>query len=122
MAGSTEQFFDDVARRGYETWMSRIEGRLRFDLRSGPSTQHWLVAIQAGKLSLSRESAEADGVIEADRDVFDRLAAGETRPIAAFLRNEITVRGSFRYLLVLDRLLPIPAGRGRRTIADGGRR
>jgi hypothetical protein len=106
MAISAEEVFEAIARRPYASWMKRIEGRLRFDLTGGPATEHWMLTVGDGRLQLTREAAEADAAIETDLGVLIAMAAGETRPVPAFLRNDLRVKGSFRYVLLLDRLLP----------------
>jgi hypothetical protein len=106
MANSAEAIFEQLARRPYETWMKRIEGRLRFDVTDGPATEHWTLTVGEGHLQMSRDAGDADAVVTIDRTVLNALAAGETRPIVAFLRNDMAVKGGFRYVLLFDRLLP----------------
>ena len=51
-------------------------------------------------------AADADLVVRADREVFDRMAAGLLHPAAALLRNDIAVEGDLKLLMALRRIFP----------------
>jgi putative sterol carrier protein len=96
-------------------------GSLRLDLRDGGRTEHWLLTIDHQDVQVSRSSENAELVVRADREVFDRLAEGELNPAAALLRNDLTVQGNLRLLLALRRLFPGPSGaRHPREVGCGG--
>ena len=111
MPSSTMEFFAAMNRRGHEPLLERMNTDLRFDLsEDGRDTQHWRLSIRWGDLSVSRGPEDADCVITADRVTFDRIARGETKPLAAWLRNQIAVEGRLQPLIMLERLLPGPPG------------
>jgi hypothetical protein len=111
MADSTGEFFDDIDRIGHVPHLDRFTGSMRLDLHENGRTDHWRVSIDRGNIRLSRgDDGPADTVISGDRALFDRIARGEIRPLSAFLRNEVTMSGEFRLLLVLERLVPGPPG------------
>ncbi|MFR9780402.1 SCP2 sterol-binding domain-containing protein [Micromonospora sp. MS34] len=85
-------------------------GTLRFDLREGARTEHWYLTIDHQDVRVDRSAEEAELVVRADREVFDRLAEGRLHPAAALLRNDLTVKGNLRLLLTLRRLFPGPPG------------
>ncbi|MFE9692501.1 SCP2 sterol-binding domain-containing protein [Micromonospora sp. NPDC005806] len=85
-------------------------GSLRLDLRDGGQTEHWYLTIDHQEVRVVRSRAEAELVVRADREVFDRMAEGRLHPAAALLRNDLTVQGNLRLLLTLRRLFPGPSG------------
>ena len=111
MRNSTTEFFAEMGRRGHEPLLERMNTELRFDLsEDGRDTQHWRLSIQHGRLSVSQGTGEAECVITATRPAFDRIVRGETKPVTAWIRNEIAVEGRLQPLIMLDRLLPGPRG------------
>ncbi|WP_433286801.1 SCP2 sterol-binding domain-containing protein [Micromonospora sp. CA-244673] len=84
-------------------------GTIRLDLRDGARTEHWYLTIDHQEVWVTRVSDDADLVVRADREVFDRMADGRLNAAAALLRNDLTAQGDLRLLLSLRRLFPGPA-------------
>ncbi|MET8910672.1 SCP2 sterol-binding domain-containing protein [Micromonospora sp. NPDC004551] len=98
-------------------------GTMRLDLREGARTEHWYLTICHQEVRVDRLAEDADLVVRADREVFDRIAAGRLNPAAALLRNDLTAQGNLRLLLTLRRLFPGPSGaRHPREVAGGRNR
>ncbi|MCW3839055.1 SCP2 sterol-binding domain-containing protein [Micromonospora yasonensis] len=96
-------------------------GSLRLDLRDDGRTQHWYLTIDGQEVRVTRSSDDAELVVRADREVFDRLSEGRLHPAAALLRNDLTVQGNLRLLLALRRLFPGPAAAQHpRVVSCGG--
>jgi hypothetical protein len=110
MGDPTAEFFDGLRRRGNAPALNHFTGTVRFDLSDEGETHHWLLSIDHGRLDVSRDAREADCVISGERTMFDQLALGTAAPLAAWLRNQVSVSGSFRLLVLLERLLPEPHG------------
>ena len=124
MAGdATSGFFEALDRRGPEPSLEQVEGTVRFDLREDEKTEHWLVTIRRGEVSVSREAREADAVVGSSPALFERVIRGEENALAAMLRGAMTVAGNLQLILKLERLLPGPPdSRGpRRPISPGVR-
>lgn len=110
MSAATEEFFDQLGRRGHERLTAKTTGTIRFDLEHEGGVDRWLVTIADGEVEVSREEREADTVIRTDVAFFDRMARGEAKPLSAWLRNDITSEGEFRFIVLLERLFPGPRG------------
>ncbi|MDG4815049.1 MULTISPECIES: SCP2 sterol-binding domain-containing protein [Micromonospora] len=108
MPDATTRFFEDLDRRGYEPLLVKTSGTIRFDLHEGQQTTHWLVAIDRGRISVSREDREADTVVNTNPVLFEDLAAGREDGIAAILRGDMTVSGDARLVVQVERLFPGP--------------
>lgn len=125
MSDATKEFFDELGRRGRERLLRKTTGTIRFDLEHDHGIDHWFVAITNGDVQVSREERDADTVIRTNNAFFDRMVRGEAKPLSAWLRNDITSEGQFRFIVLLERLFPEPPGaRHPRTVARdrGGRR
>jgi putative sterol carrier protein len=118
---ATSKLFEALDRRRHEPLLEKVEGRIRFDIRRDGQTDHWLVRVKKGDVSVSREEREADAVVGADPALFERIARGEENAIAAMLRGAMTVAGSLQLILRLERLFPGPPdSRGPQRALQGG--
>ncbi|WP_165824585.1 glycogen debranching N-terminal domain-containing protein [Micromonospora globispora] len=106
----TGEFFDRLGRRRHEPRLERVSGTIRFDIAHARRIDHWFVEIEDGDLSVSRDSRDADCVVQIDKAVFDRVVTGETSPVTAWLRNQVTIRGDLTLLRLFERLSPGPTG------------
>ena len=121
MADPTAEFFDGLAQRGYEPLLAHVSGTMRFDIASGKKTESWLLAIDKGKLTVSRSGGAADATFSAGKTEFDRLVRGQQNAVAAVLRGTLSVDGSMRLIVQFRRILtgqetiepPTAARRGR---------
>jgi putative sterol carrier protein len=110
-SGSTSEFFDALAERGYEPMLEKVDGAARFDVVDNGRTERWLVTIEKGQIRVSRTNARAATVVRSDRRTFDQAAAGKLNVMAAVLRGEIGIEGDLRFLVRLQRLFPRPGKR-----------
>ena len=108
MATVVEEYFDALARQGFQPTLRHIGGTVRCDLVGGGQTGHWLVRIDHGRLSVSHEYAPADCVIRTDEDTFGRIVTGAVNPLVALMRGMAAVEGDEELILALQRMLPGP--------------
>ena len=106
MSDATERFFEELGERGREPCLAGITGRVRFDIVGGKRTEHWLVAIEGGDITVSQRTGQADCTMKADRELFDRLVRGEDNAMAATLRGALTCTGEVDLLLAVQKLFP----------------
>ena len=118
-ADPTATFFDALAERGHEPLLRGASGSVRFDIVDGRKIDRRLVVIDKGTITVSRRNAAADGLLRADRALFDKIATGKVNAIAATLRGELVIDGDWRLLVLVQRLFPGPPRRrpGRRSAA-----
>ena len=123
MSDATTVFFDELAQRGHEPLLRKARGTVRFDLDDGGRTECFYLAIDRGDVVVSKKRSSAEGVLRADRALFDRIASGEVNPVAAVLRGELALEGDWRLLVLVRRLFPAAQGaRGPRRRAGWARR
>jgi hypothetical protein len=119
VATVVQQFFDGLAVGGFQPVLRHVSGTVRCDLARDRQTDHWLVRIDRGNVSVSREDVPADCVIRTDEETFGRLVTGEVNALVAVLRGMAVVEGSEELILALQHMLPGPpstvdCGRGAR--------
>jgi putative sterol carrier protein len=110
MSDATEGFFHELARRGHQRLLRKTTGTIRFDLTHDHGVDHWFVRISKGDVQVSKDDRDADTVIRTDQEFFQRMTRGEVKPLPAWLRNDITSEGEFRFVVLLERLFPAMPG------------
>jgi predicted lipid carrier protein YhbT len=106
MSDATEQFFDELGKRGYEPALATVSGRVRFDIVHRENVQHWLVTINRGAISVARRKGKADCTICAEIELFDRVVRGDDNAMAATLRGALICAGDVDLLLAVQKLIP----------------
>jgi SCP-2 sterol transfer family len=110
MADPTVEFFDGLARRGVEPLLGKGRGTVRFDVVDDGKTDHWLVGIADGAITVTHGDGDADCVMHAEKAAFDKVAGGHVNPMAALLRGAVTGEGDSRIMVRVQRLFPRPVG------------
>ncbi|MBQ1023323.1 SCP2 sterol-binding domain-containing protein [Micromonospora sp. C95] len=118
MSEAVRDFFDGLAKGGGRM-LRQVSGTVRFNLAYPDRVDHWLVSIDQGRITVSRDDVpDVDTVIWADAQLFLRMASGEVKPLPAWLRNDFTADGEFRLVIMLERLFaPPPDARHPREVA-----
>ena len=116
MSDPTTAFFQKLGSGRHEPLLEKCSGAVRFDLTSRSRTEHWLVHINKGDISVSQENREADCVVRAAKSVFDGLATGEVNGLTAYLRGLISLEGNPELLVLVQRVFPSP----QRSATRGG--
>ncbi|MFG2108947.1 SCP2 sterol-binding domain-containing protein [Micromonospora chersina] len=123
MSVSAAEYLDREVAGRHPDLPETTAGTLRMDVRDGARTEHWYLTIDHQEIRVARLADDADLVVRADREVFDRIAAGRLHPVAGLLRNDLTAQGDLRLLLSLRRLFPGPPdARHPREVARAGDR
>jgi hypothetical protein len=123
MPDPIEEFFTEVGRRNHDQYR-QVEGTVRLDLTWGhQQVDHWFFRISYGRIHVSRDDRDAECVIRADREWFERVVRGEADLRSAWLRHRLALVGSLYWLEMFQKLLPGPAGaRDPRALTSSGRR
>jgi putative sterol carrier protein len=108
MAEPIAQFLAELGERGYEPLLANASGTLRFDVHRGTRTEHWYVTIDYGQVDVTRSSALADSLVDAEGELLDRIATGQVNATAAVLRGALHVEGDTELLTQVQRLAPGP--------------
>jgi len=122
MTDATNDFFNELSRRGHEPMLNGLNATVRFDISHDGRTRSWRVDIRNGDISVSPGNGDADCVIAADQTVFDGIASGEVNAMTAMLRGELVVSGDLELVVTVQRLFPAPPRRRDRHLSavEGG--
>jgi hypothetical protein len=115
------QLFDRIGRLGHVDMLADVTGSLRFDIAQDEQVvDRWTVVVRDGNISVEHRGGDADGVVSLDRELMARMAVGQFNGMAALLRGDMMVTGDAQLLVILERLLPGPAGANgpRRTVVS----
>jgi len=105
MTEPTRVFFKRLAEQ-HQPLLESMSGSVRFDIADGERTEHWLLQIHKGDVTVSHEDSEADCVMIADIDTFDDILTGKMNAMAAVLRGALQIEGKAILLAALQRLFP----------------
>jgi hypothetical protein len=107
---ASDRFFDQLRRRGHEPELRRARGTVRFDLHHGRDTEHWLVAVDRGDLTVRRGlGQDPDTIIHTERELFDRIVTGRANAMASRLRGLLGISGDPELAVLVRRLFGRPA-------------
>ena len=121
MSDATDEFFQELGRRGYEPLVAKFSGSICFEVTDRDHIAHWLVQIDRGNVAVSNEAGDGDCTVRADRALFDRLAVGEENAMAAALRGALVCSGDVDMLLAIQRVFPGPPRPSVRSAPSGTR-
>ena len=105
MASSMEDFLSRLGS-DRDPLLANASGTIRLDVRDNGRTEHWRITVAEGAVTVGRGSGKADGVIRADREVFDQVVSGHVNAMAAVLRGALDVEGNPELLVQLQRWIP----------------
>lgn len=115
-----ERFFEELAQRGHEPLLQRLESTGRFEVTEDGHTEYWLVAVRGGYVTVSRGDDRADWVIRAERGALERVIHGDAGSLAALVRGtlEVDMREESSRFALLTRLFAGPPPARKQWSAD----
>ncbi len=108
MTDATSEFFERISKPSARPPLGTVTGTVRIDLDRGKATEHYLLTIDKGNISVSSENVKADATMHTDKALFDKLARGEANAMASVLRGLIAGEGDPKLLVLIQRLFPGP--------------
>jgi hypothetical protein len=121
MENPTDEFFADLGQRKHLPLLEGTTGAIGFDLMRDAYSEHWLLTVSNGDVSVSRDVTDADCTVRADRELFDRVVVGEEYLMPALLRGVVVFEGNLELVVLFERLLPGPQARQQRALVEVGR-
>ena len=106
MADPTTQFFEELSQRGHDPQLENSRGTLRFDIATGKKTEHWLVTIDKGDVTVSHRGGDADARSRATSPFSKRSRAARRARSRRFARHDSTSTATLRLLGLFRRCFP----------------
>jgi putative sterol carrier protein len=105
----TAAFFDGLRQQDYQPALAHKSGVVRIELDDNGRSERWFVAIDNGRVNVSKRNQSAESTIRTDKQLFDRIATGDANAVTAVLRGAMTLDGDWNLLVVFQRLFPSAA-------------
>jgi putative sterol carrier protein len=98
---SVRQFFETLESRVDESKTAGMNNSYVFDIE-GAGT--WTVRVDDGKVDVSEGSEEADVVLTASEETFEKIVSGEQNATSAYMTGKLKVKGDMGAAMKLQKL------------------
>jgi len=98
---SVRQFFETLESRVDESKTAGMNNSYVFDIE-GAGT--WTVRVDDGKVDVSEGSKEADVVLTASEETFEKIVSGEQNATSAYMTGKLKVKGDMGAAMKLQKL------------------
>ena len=98
---NAKEFFEGLEGRVDESKTAGMNNSYLFDIE-GAGT--WTVRVEDGKVSVSEGGEDADAVISASEETFEKIASGEQNPTSAYMTGKLKVKGDMGAAMKLQKL------------------
>jgi putative sterol carrier protein len=98
---NAKEFFEGLEGRVDESKTAGMNNSYVFDIEGAGK---WTVRVEDGKVSVSEGGDEADAVISASEETFEKIASGEQNPTSAYMTGKLKVKGDMGAAMKLQKL------------------
>jgi putative sterol carrier protein len=98
---SAREFFEGLEARVDGSRTAGMNNSYLFDIDGAGK---WHVSVQDGKVSVSEGEQEADAVISASEETFEKLVSGDQNPTSAYMTGKLKVKGDMGAAMKLQKL------------------
>ena len=101
MAETAREFFETLETRVDASKTAGMTASYLFDI---DGEGQWKVDIDDGKLTVKEGAGDAETTIQASKETFERLVAGEQNPTTAYMTGKLKVKGDMGQAMKLQKL------------------
>jgi putative sterol carrier protein len=98
---SAREFFEGLESRVDESKTAGMNNSYLFDIEGAGK---WTVRVEDGKVNVSEGGEDADAVISASEETFEKIASGEQNPTSAYMTGKLKVKGDMGAAMKLQKL------------------
>jgi putative sterol carrier protein len=98
---SARDFFEGLEARVDGSKTAGMNNSYLFDIDGAGK---WHVNVQDGKVSVTEGEQEADAVISASEETFEKLVSGDQNPTSAYMTGKLKVKGDMGAAMKLQKL------------------
>ncbi len=98
---SVRQFFETLESRVDESKTAGMNNSYVFDIEGART---WTVRVDDGKVDVSEGSEEADVVLTASEETFEKIVSGEQNATSAYMTGKLKVKGDMGAAMKLQKL------------------
>jgi len=98
---SAKEFFEGLEARVDGSRTAGMNNSYLFDIDGAGK---WHVSVQDGKVSVTEGEQDADAVISASEETFEKLVSGDQNPTSAYMTGKLKVKGDMGAAMKLQKL------------------
>jgi putative sterol carrier protein len=98
---SAREFFESLESRVDQSKTAGMNNSYLFDIDGAGK---WKVDVQDGNVSVTEGEGDADAVISANEETFEKLVSGEQNPTSAYMTGKLKVKGDMGAAMKLQKL------------------
>jgi putative sterol carrier protein len=98
---SAREFFEGLEARVDGSRTAGMNNSYLFDIDGAGK---WHVSVQDGKVSVTEGEQDADAVISASEETFEKLVSGDQNPTSAYMTGKLKVKGDMGAAMKLQKL------------------
>src|SRR5690348_7739221 len=101
MADSVQEFFQSLESRTDASKTAGMTNSYLFDI---DGAGQWKVDVDDGKVTVTEGPGDADAVISASEETFQKIIAGEQNATSAYMTGKLKVKGDMGDAMKLQKL------------------
>ena len=101
MSESVKEFFQTLESRADPTKTAGMTNSYVFDI---DGAGQWKVDVDDGKVTVTEGGGDADAVISASAETFEKMVAGEQNPTSAYMTGKLKIKGDMGAAMKLQKL------------------
>jgi putative sterol carrier protein len=98
---SAREFFESLPGRVDSSKTAGMNNSYLFDIDGAGK---WKVDVRDGNVSVTEGEGDADAVISASEDTFEKMVSGEQNPTSAYMTGKLKVKGDMGAAMKLQKL------------------
>jgi putative sterol carrier protein len=101
MAGTVQDFFANLASQADPAKTAGMTNSYVFDI---DGVGQWKVDVDDGTVTVAEGVGDADAVISASQETFEKIVAGEQNPTSAYMTGKLKIKGDMGAAMKLQKL------------------
>jgi putative sterol carrier protein len=98
---SAKEFFDNLESRADASKTAGMTNSYLFDIEGAGK---WTVRVDNGAIDVSEGGEDADAVITASEETFEKIVSGEQNATSAYMTGKLKVKGDMGAAMKLQKL------------------
>ncbi len=98
---TAKEFFDSLEGRADASKTAGMTNSYLFDIEGAGK---WTVNVDNGKVRVTEGGEDADAVITASQETFEKIVSGEQNPTSAYMTGKLKVKGDMGAAMKLQKL------------------
>ena len=101
MSQTVQEFFENLESRADSSKTAGMTSSYVFEIEGAGE---WKVDVDDGKVTVTEGGGDADAVIQASEETFQKIVAGEQNPTSAYMTGKLKIKGDMGAAMKLQKL------------------